>query len=47
MNINMKKEAIKAFCNFINTYAGEMIIRGGRIYSVSGKLLYEFKIETA
>lgn len=35
-----KKESIKSFCRFIDTYNGEMIIRGGLIYDVNGVIIY-------
>lgn len=35
-----KKESIKSFCRFIDTYNGEMTIRGGLIYDVNGVIIY-------
>lgn len=35
-----KKESIKSFCRFIDTYNGEMTIRGGLIYDINGAVIY-------
>lgn len=35
-----KKESIRSFCRFIDTYNGEMTIRGGLIYDVNGVIIY-------
>ena len=35
-----KKESIKSFCRFIDTYNGEMTIRGGLIYDINGTVIY-------
>ena len=35
-----KKESIRSFCRFIDTYNGEMTIRGGLIYDNNGVIIY-------
>ena len=35
-----RKESIKNFCRFIDSYNGEMIIRRGYIYDTNGNIIY-------
>ena len=41
---DVKKEAIKRFCRFIDNYEGEMIIRNGLIFDNENKLIFTFEI---
>lgn len=41
---DVKKEAIKRFCRFIDNYNGEMIIRNGLIYDNNNNLIFKFEI---
>ena len=42
----MNKEAIKAFCRFIDNYEGEMIIRNGIIFNTNNEIIYIFNCKS-